>query len=133
MALRLGRRFVRAGTLRLRRIGNSKRAGSSGAGAHDLDLPGLQDRASLSLAGGRAAGFGSHAAAAAAPPARAGDGSPRKSPACGEDAFCLGCSHLILISNYLAELAELEVCPKIVVPLPAKEISKKGDPPESNQ
>src|SRR6266699_1677708 len=82
------------------------------ARAHDLDLPGLQYRPSLSLAGRRATGFGGHSAAAAAPSARtghgssgdlcrrllwrlragritpsAGDGSPRKSPACCEDAL----------------------------------------------
>jgi hypothetical protein len=44
----------------------------SRAGAHDFDLLGLQYGASLSLAGGRAAGFGGHSSAAATSSARAG-------------------------------------------------------------
>src|SRR6266568_5014016 len=136
MALRPCRRFVRAGTLKMIPIANSKRDGDwrsnagprfrGSAGAHDLDVLGLQYRPSLSLAGGRAAGFGGHSTAATAPPARpghgssgdlcrrmlwrlragrsapsAGDGSPRKSPACFEDDLVLRCPSLILISKCL--------------------------------
>ena len=127
MASRLCRHFVRAGPVRMRPGANAKRAGAAalgtrfrrGAGAHDLDLSGLQHRASLSLAGGRAAGCGGHAAAAAAPPARTGHGSsadlcrwllwrlragsitqparsscPGESSACSQHDLFSRCSHL---------------------------------------